>query len=93
MYKTFARPSRDLRNNYAELVRLVNDRNQVIITNNGREETVLIGIEDYREYEAYVHKKYVLAQLAESKKQAADPNTVWLSHEEVMGKFREKYGI
>ena len=31
-------------------------------------------------------------KLAESEREAADPNCKWLSHEEVFGKFRERLG-
>ena len=48
MYKTHVRPIRDIRNNYAELDKIVNDHDHVIITNNGRGTSVLIGIEEYR---------------------------------------------
>ena len=34
----------------------------------------------------------ILEKLAEAEKEAADPNTKWLSHEEVFGKMKEKYG-
>ncbi|MEG0395434.1 MAG: type II toxin-antitoxin system prevent-host-death family antitoxin, partial [Oscillospiraceae bacterium] len=44
MLQTFVRPSRDLRNNYAEIARLVKEHDQVIITNQGKGESVLIGI-------------------------------------------------
>ena len=47
MMQTFVRPSRDLRNHYAELSEMLKDHNHVIITNHGRGESVLINIEDY----------------------------------------------
>jgi hypothetical protein len=30
-------------------------------------------------------------KLAEAEKEAADPNTVWLTQDEIFGKFRDKY--
>ena len=42
MMQTFVRPSRDLRNHYAELSEMLKDHNHVIITNHGRGESVLI---------------------------------------------------
>ena len=47
MMQTFVRPSRDLRNHYAEISEMLKDHNHVIITNHGRGESVLINIEDY----------------------------------------------
>ena len=34
----------------------------------------------------------ILEKLAEAEKEASDPNAKWLSHEEVFGKIREKFG-
>jgi prevent-host-death family protein len=65
MHTTYARPSSDLRNNYAELVRLIHDHDRVIITNNGRGEAVLISIEDYQAYERFLHEQYVKSELEE----------------------------
>ena len=36
--------------------------------------------------------KIILEKLTEAEKEATDPNTAWLSHDEVFGKIREKYG-
>ena len=36
--------------------------------------------------------KIILEKLIEAEKEAADPNTTWLSHDETFGKIREKYG-
>ena len=41
MLNTYARPVRDLRNKYNEIIELANEGNQVIITQNGREAAVL----------------------------------------------------
>ncbi len=82
MYNTYARPVRDLRNNYAAIAALANEGNQVIITNNGREEVTVIGMEEYRAYEAFLHQEYIRRELAKAKEKAKDPNTKWLSEEE-----------
>ena len=66
MLKTHVRPSRDLRNNYAELAGMVKEHDQVIITNNGKGEAVLIGIEDYAQYEEFLHRRYVAEELAKA---------------------------
>ena len=81
------RPSRDLRNNYSEISNLVKDNNPVIITNNGRGDTVLISMEKYAEFENYMHHRYIMKELAEAEKKAADPNTKWYTHEEVWSKI------
>ena len=93
MLKTHVRPSRDLRNNYAELAGIVKGHDQVIITNNGKGEAVLIGIEEYAEYEKYLHSRYVTEELAKAKVQANDPAMKWKSHDDVWGRLRAKYEL
>jgi len=70
MKNTFARPVRDLRNNYNEILDLANSGNQVIITQNGREAAVVIGTEAYREYETFLHHQYIKAEPALAKERA-----------------------
>lgn len=91
--KTHVRPSRDLRNNYAELAGIVKGHDQVIITNNGKGEAVLIGIDEYAEYEKYMHHRYVAEELVKAKAQADDPSTQWKSHDDVWGKIKAKYEL
>ena len=89
MMNTYARPVRDLRNNYNEIINLANEGNQVIITQNGREAAVVIGTQAYREFEVFLHRQYINRELAEAKKKAKDPNTEWLSEAEFWDGFEE----
>jgi prevent-host-death family protein len=82
MRNTYARPVRDLRNNYNEIIKLANDGNQVIITQNGREAVVVIGKEAYKEYEQFLHRRYIKQELLKAKEMAEDPKTKWLSENE-----------
>jgi prevent-host-death family protein len=82
MFRVHVKPSRDLRNSYAKLTDILREHDQVIITNKGRGEAVLINIEDYADYEAYVHRRYIREKLAEAEAAAGKPDAVWLSHEE-----------
>ena len=93
MMHTFVRPARDLRNNYAELAALLKDHDHVIITNRGRGEAVLIGIEDYAQYEEFLHQRYVAQELAKARRQAADPATRWEDHETVWQTLHDAYGV
>lgn len=93
MMQTYVRPSRDLRNHYAEIADIVKNHDHVIITNNGRGESVLINIEDYAKYEEFLHQRYVAEELAKAKQQAANPDTEWVSHESVWKGLREQYGV
>ena len=87
MYNTYARPVRDLRNNYAEIASLAKAGNQIIITNNGRDEVVVIGAEEYRQYETILHRQYIKQELAKAKEKAKDPNTKWISEQEFWARF------
>ncbi len=94
MYQTQIKPSSQLRNNYAETIRLVKEeRDPVIITNNGQADAVLINMDEYAEFERFMHLQYVREKLAESKKSAADPNTVRIGHKELWARLGEKYGL
>jgi len=87
MLSVYVRPVRDLRNNYPELAEIVKNHDQVIITNNGKGESVLINIEEYSAFEEYTHKRYVAEKLAEAEAAAADPAAKRYSHDEFWGFF------
>ena len=93
MMQTFVRPSRDLRNHYAEISEMLKDHDHVIITNHGRGESVLINIEDYAKYEEFLHQRYVAEELAKAKQQAADPDTQWADHESVWKTLSKQYDV
>jgi prevent-host-death family protein len=74
MSRTQVRPSRDLRNNYADIVKSLNQNDHIIITNNGVGESVLIGFKDYEKYKEFLHHRYVYEELQKSKTKVNDPN-------------------
>lgn len=82
MYTTNIRTMRDLRNNTAEIMQIVEGCNQVIITKHGRSAAVIIDFDEYEEYEKFLHEKYVVRKLTESLKEAQDPDTKWLTRQE-----------
>jgi len=82
MLNTYARPVRDLRNNYKEILELANAGNQVIITQNGREAAVVLGAEAYKEYERFLHRKHINDQLLKAKHKAKKSTTKWLEEDE-----------
>ena len=82
MPNTYARPVRDLRNNYNEIIDLANKGNQVIITQNGREAAVVIGTQAFKEYEDFLYRQYIKLELAITKEKAQDPDAKWLSEDE-----------
>jgi len=72
---TFARPVRDLRNNYNDIINLANQGNQIIITQNGREAAVVIGIQAYTEFEIFLHHQFINSELAKVKETSNDSDT------------------
>ena len=86
MPTTHVRPVRDLRNSYPEVAKIIKNGNRVIITNNGKSESVLISYDEFARYEEYIHICYVEKKLAEAETAAADPDTKWLSHDEFWDK-------
>jgi prevent-host-death family protein len=89
MINTYARPVRDLRNNYTEIISLANEGNQIIITQNGREAAVVIGTEAFKKYENFLHRQYIHEELAETKQKAKEPNAEWLSEDEFWDNFQD----
>ena len=82
MMNTYARTAHDLRNNYSEIIDLANAGNQVIITQNGREAAVMIGTQAYKEFEFFLHRRYIKRELAKAKEKAGNPDTEWLNEDE-----------
>jgi len=87
MPNTYARPVRDLRNNYNEIINLANKGNHVIITQNGREAAVVIGIHAFKAYEDFLYREYIKHELARSKEKAQDADTKWLDENEFWAEF------
>jgi prevent-host-death family protein len=92
MLNTQVRPSRDLRNNYAEIIRTLNKSDHVIITNNGVGEAVLISFEQYAKYEEYLHHQYIYNELQKSKKKASDPNVELRHSADVFARLERRLG-
>ena len=90
MLSTHVRPSRDLRNNYAEMVKLLKQHDHIIITNNGVGESVLISIEDYAKYEEFLHRRFINEELKKAEAQTDDPNAVFHDVAEVFGEIKKR---
>jgi len=73
VFSTHVRAVRDLRNNYPEIATIIKERDNVIITNNGKSEAVIIPYEDFSKYEEYLHIRYIKEKLAEAEAEAGDP--------------------
>ena len=82
MFSTHVKAVRDLRNNYHEVASIVKNRDNVIITNNGKSEAVLIPYENFVKYEEFLHIRYVKEKLAEAEAIADKPDE-WVKIDEL----------
>ena len=90
MLNTHVRPARDLRNKYAEIIKILKQNDHVIITNNGVGESVLINMEDYKKYEDYLHHRYIYDELQKSKEKAKTAEFKTISADKVFSKIDKK---
>lgn len=87
MYETHVRPARDLRNNYPEISRLAHEHNKVIITNNGKGDTVLLSMETYQKVEQYINRQAIIDELKLADQELANPDAKYSSVDEVLKKL------
>jgi len=90
MLKTQVRPSRDLRNNYADVMKTLEQHEYVVITNQGRGDSVLIDMDDFAKYQQALHNERIFAALQESKAMLDDPNVELTPHGDVMAQLRRR---
>jgi PHD/YefM family antitoxin component YafN of YafNO toxin-antitoxin module len=88
MFEIHHRPSRELRNNYRQLAQIVRDHNDVVITNNGEIDVIMVNPADWKEFKQFRYNQYILKKLKEVEIVADDPST-WLSEEEFWGKVNK----
>ena len=55
-----------------------------------REERIPYDIRTERAYREATHREYINRELDKSMVEAADPNTKWLSHDEIVAKMNER---
>jgi len=82
MFTTHVKAVRDLRNNYSDLAKIIKNRDHVIITNNGKSESVLIPYDEFEKYTEFLHIRYVQEKLIEAEAIADDPNK-WINVDEL----------
>ena len=83
MYTTHVKAVRDVRNHYPDISQIIKQQDNVIVTNNGKSEAVIIPYEQFEDYQEYTHKRYVAKKLAEAEKHGKDPSA-WTSIEQFM---------
>ena len=86
------RPVSDLRNKYPEIEELVLKEDEAVyLTKNGYGSMVVMSIEKYSKLMRDLdYEEYVENALDEADKEAEDPDTKFLTHEEVFGEIRRK---
>ena len=90
MLETQARPYAGTVNNYIDAVKTLENRDHVIITNNGKDEFVLMNMEIFSKFEEVMGRQYIYNELQKSKALPADPNVKLIPHEEVIKSLRAK---
>ena len=96
MLRTHTRPSRDLRNNYRDIVELVKQQDQVIITNNGVGEVALVNLDVYAQFEEFLHRGFVYEELQKTKGKLNDPSVVMYDADNVhdeLDQILEAHGL
>ena len=86
---TYARPVRELRNDYNEIIELAQQGNQIIITKNGREAAVIIGTEAYKDFEVFLYRQQIKRELAKTKESTMSSNAEWIDENELWAKFED----
>ena len=86
------RPVSDLRNKYPEIEELVLKENEsVYLTKNGYGSMVVMSLEKYSKLlKDLEYNEYIENALDDADREAENPNTKYLSHEEVFGSIRRK---
>lgn len=90
---TSIRPSSDLRNHYAEISKLCHEtRRPVAITVNGREDSVLMGFQEYQQMQAELELLRTLSE-ARADLEAGRLRPAAEVHGEIDAMLRQEYGV
>ena len=86
------RPVSDLRNKYPEIEKLVlTEDESVYLTKNGYGSMVVMSLEKYSKLMSDLeYNEYIENALDEADREAEDPDTKYLTHEEVFDNIRRK---
>ena len=86
------RPVSDLRNKYPEIEELVLKEDEAVyLTKNGYGSMVVMSLEKYSKLMSDLeYNEYIENALDEADREAEDPNTKYLTHEEVFDSIRRK---
>ena len=90
MYKRHIRTPEDLRDNYDEIVRLAEQGDTVIIAENGVQQLAIVNYKDFCSWIEDLHREYIKEELDKSILEASDPNTRFISHEEMKATLKAR---
>jgi len=91
MVKAQIRPSRDLRNNYADVMNTLDQHDYIVITNQGRGNAVYCDQDYFAELQDLAHQQYIYNELQKSKALLLEnPDIELVPHEEVMTRLRAR---
>ena len=90
MYKRHIRTPEDLRDNYDEIVRLAEQGDAVIIAKDGVQELAIVNCNDFCRWIEDLHRDYIKEELDKSILEAPDPNTRFISHEEMKATLKAR---
>jgi len=88
--KEQVRPARDLRNNYADVVKTLDQHEYIVITNQGRGDSIIMDIDKFAKYEQAWHNEYIYNELQKSKALLDDPNVERIPASEVFARVEGK---
>ena len=88
--KKQVRPARDLRNNYADVVKTLDQHEYIIITNQGRGDSVIIDMDKFVKYEQALRNEYIYNELQKSKSLLDDPKVERIPAGEVFTRIEKK---
>ena len=57
-----------------------------------REEKIPFNLQTEKSYREAIHREYIKVELEKAKLEAADPNTNWLSHDDVITNLKTQRG-
>ena len=84
------RPVSDLRNNFAEISKIVHESGEpIILTKNGYADMIVWGAEEFELYQANLWQQEVVFKLKETEDRIKE-NPVWLTSDDVFGPIKSE---
>jgi prevent-host-death family protein len=85
MFSVHVKELDELKTHYADFLKILNEHDRIILNSNGKNEAVLINIEDYKEFESYAHRNYIRKKLRETEDAIKHGSVEWIDEETFWG--------